>query len=57
MDIKKMFDKLNTMSDTDIMIAVSAAINYLVKARECDFKKIIKELKKCNKYINKKGVI
>lgn len=53
MNSKKFYEKLETMEDKDIMIYISASIEYLIGARDCDFNKIIKELKKCHKFVAK----
>ena len=53
MNSKDIMNQLYKMSDKDIMILISSYIRYLIDFREADFKKIIKELKKCNSFIEK----
>lgn len=53
MNSKKFYDKLESMDDKDIMNCISASIEYLINARECDFKKIIKHLKKTHNFLCK----
>ena len=53
MNSKKFYDKLETLEDKEIMNYISAAIEYLINARECDFNKIIKHLKKTHNFVVK----
>ena len=53
MNSQEFFNKLETMEDKDIMSFISASIEYLIEARNCDFNKIIKHLKKCHKFVVK----
>ena len=51
MNSKKFCDKLEKLEDKEIMSYLSATIEYLVQARNCDFRKIIKHLKKVHNYL------
>lgn len=51
MNSKKLYDKLETMQDMDILTYISASIEYLINARDCDFNKIIKHLKKTHNFL------
>jgi hypothetical protein len=53
MNSQDFFNKLETMEDKDIMSFISASIEYLIGARDCDFNKIIKHLKKCHNFVVK----
>lgn len=53
MNNKNFYEKLEKMEDKDIMIYISASIEYLIEARDCDFNKIMKHLKKCHKFVVK----
>ena len=53
MNSKKIYEKLETMKDVEIMNCISASIEYLINARECNFNKIIKHLKKCHNFVVK----
>ena len=51
MDIEKLYWQLENLSEKEIMIYTSAIIEYLLNARGCDFKDIMKHLKNCHKYV------
>ena len=51
MNSKKFYDKLESLEDKEIMSYLSATIEYLVQARNCDFRKIVKHLKKVHNYL------
>lgn len=53
MNSKRFYDTLESMDDKDIMNCISACIEYLINARECDFKKILKHLKKTHDFVLK----
>lgn len=53
MNSRNFYDKLETLEDKEIMSYVSATIEYLINARECDFNRIIKHLKKTHNFLQK----
>ena len=53
MNSKKFYEKLETMQDLEIMNCISASIEYLIGARDCDFNKIMKHLKKTHNFVSK----
>lgn len=53
MKSKKFYEKLETLEEIEILNYISASIEYLIKARDCDFNKIIKHLKKTHNFVAK----
>ena len=53
MNSKKIYDKLETMEDLEILNYISASIEYLINARNFDFNKVIKHLKKTHNFVVK----
>ena len=53
MNSQEFYNKLETAEDIEIMNYISASIEYLINARNCDFNKIIKHLKKTHNFVAK----